>query len=49
MRSISMNRPVKIPAPKGKWIKPEIKVLVAGSAESQRGPTPDGGGGFQGS
>jgi hypothetical protein len=44
-----MKRPVKSPAPKGKWIKPELKLLKAGSAESQRGPNPDGGGGFQGS
>ena len=35
--------------PKRDWTRPELKRLEAGAAESQRGPTPDGGGGFQGS
>lgn len=34
---------------KREWVRPEVKHLDAGSAESQRGATPDGGGGFQGS
>ena len=31
------------------WVQPEFRRLEAGAAESQRGPTPDGGGGNQGS
>lgn len=31
------------------WVRPELKQLVAGAAESQAGGTPDGGGGAQGS
>jgi hypothetical protein len=31
------------------WVKPELRRLEAGAAESQRGATPDGGGGNQGS
>ena len=31
------------------WARPEVKRIVAGAAESQRGATPDGGGGNQGS
>ena len=34
---------------KREWVEPELKRLEAGAAESQRGVTPDGGGGFQGS
>jgi hypothetical protein len=34
---------------KREWVRPELKRLAAGSAESQRGAIPDGGGGFQGS
>lgn len=44
-----MGQPVSTASAKRKWVRPELKVLEAGSAESQRGPTPDGGGGFQGS
>ena len=36
-------------APKAEWTRPEVARLEAGAAESQRGATPDGGGGFQGS
>jgi hypothetical protein len=36
-------------APKREWVRPELKRLEAGAAESQGGPTPDGGGGAQGS
>ena len=36
-------------APKRGWVQPELKRLEAGAAESQRGATPDGGGGNQGS
>ena len=31
------------------WVTPELRRLEAGAAESETGPTPDGGGGFQGS
>jgi hypothetical protein len=31
------------------WQSPEVRRIEAGSAESQRGGTPDGGGGNQGS
>jgi hypothetical protein len=31
------------------WRSPEVRRFAAGSAESQRGATPDGGGGNQGS
>jgi hypothetical protein len=31
------------------WARPDFKRLEAGAAESQRGTTPDGGGGNQGS
>ena len=31
------------------WTRPGFKRLEAGAAESQRGATPDGGGGNQGS
>lgn len=34
---------------KQEWVRPELKQLVAGAAESQSGTTPDGGGGLQGS
>jgi hypothetical protein len=34
---------------KQEWVRPELKRLEAGAAESQGGPTPDGGGGAQGS
>ena len=44
-----MVMPVSTASKKKKWIRPELKILEAGSAESVRGPTPDGGGGFQGS
>lgn len=36
-------------APKRDWVQPELRRLEAGAAESQRGATPDGGGGNQGS
>ncbi|HEY0113081.1 MAG TPA: hypothetical protein VGB59_07995 [Allosphingosinicella sp.] len=36
-------------APKQDWVRPELRQLEAGAAESQRGSTPDGGGGNQGS
>lgn len=34
---------------KQEWVRPELQRLEAGSAESQRGPVADGGGGAQGS
>jgi hypothetical protein len=39
----------KTAAPKRNWVQPELRRLEAGAAESQRGATPDGGGGAQGS
>lgn len=36
-------------APKRDWVQPELRRIEAGAAESQRGSTPDGGGGNQGS
>jgi hypothetical protein len=36
-------------APKRDWAQPQVRRLEAGAAESQRGATPDGGGGNQGS
>ena len=36
-------------ASKRDWAQPELRRLEAGAAESQRGATPDGGGGNQGS
>ena len=44
-----MQQPVSDASKKRKWVRPELKTLQAGSAESQRGATPDGGGGNQGS
>jgi len=44
-----MAQPVSTASKKKKWVRPGLKILEAGSAESQRGPNPDGGGGFQGS
>lgn len=44
-----MDLPASSTLRKRNWVKPEVRQLKAGSAESQRGPTPDGGGGFQGS
>jgi hypothetical protein len=38
-----------VDAPKQEWVMPEVRRFEAGSAESQRGNSPDGGGGFQGS
>jgi hypothetical protein len=35
--------------PKRDWTRPSFQRLEAGAAESQRGATPDGGGGNQGS
>lgn len=35
--------------PKRNWVRPGFQRLEAGAAESQRGATPDGGGGNQGS
>lgn len=35
--------------PKRDWLRPGFQRLEAGAAESQRGATPDGGGGNQGS
>ena len=34
---------------KREWVRPELKTLVAGAAESQRGARADGGGANQGS
>jgi hypothetical protein len=34
---------------KQEWVRPELKQLVAGAAESQAGANTDGGGGAQGS
>lgn len=31
------------------WVRPTVRRLEAGAAESRTGATPDGGGGFQGS
>lgn len=31
------------------WVRPQLQRMEAGSAESQRGENPDGGGGVQGS
>ncbi|HEX8512020.1 MAG TPA: hypothetical protein VF688_02815 [Allosphingosinicella sp.] len=36
-------------APKRDWIRPGLKRLEAGAAESQAGGNTDGGGGLQGS
>ena len=36
-------------AAKRDWARPGVRRLEAGAAESQRGATPDGGGGNQGS
>lgn len=36
-------------APKREWVRPGFQRLEAGAAESQRGASPDGGGGNQGS
>ena len=45
-----MNTNVNLKAAaKREWARPEVKRLEAGAAESQRGNTPDGGGGNQGS
>ena len=40
---------IKEAARKLEWNAPKIKRFRAGDAESQRGATPDGGGGNQGS
>jgi hypothetical protein len=45
-----MNRTNNVHATsKRDWARPGFKRLEAGAAESQRGATPDGGGGNQGS
>ena len=45
-----MNRTTNAHATsKQDWTRPGFKRLEAGAAESQRGATPDGGGGNQGS
>ena len=45
-----MNGIDKVPNPtKRDWTAPTFRRLEAGFAESQRGATPDGGGGNQGS
>jgi hypothetical protein len=45
-----MNRTNNVhSAPKRDWTRPGFQRLEAGAAESQRGNTPDGGGGNQGS
>jgi len=45
-----MNQSQNAPGtPKRDWIRPAVKRLEAGAAESQRGATADGGGGNQGS
>jgi len=36
-------------AEKREWLAPSVKRFEAGAAETQRGSTPDGGGGNQGS
>jgi hypothetical protein len=36
-------------APKRDWVRPELRRLEAGAAESSHGAVPDGGGGNQGS
>jgi hypothetical protein len=36
-------------ANKPEWVRPQLKHLDAGSAESRDGPAGDGGGGLQGS
>lgn len=44
------TNPVSQPgSAKREWTRPELTRLEAGAAESQRGNTPDGGGGNQGS
>ncbi len=43
------NKDVKASEQKQDWVRPELRRIEAGSAESQRGVTPDGGGGAQGS
>jgi hypothetical protein len=34
---------------RSEWVRPEVRRLQAGAAESQRAGVPDGGGGFQAS
>src|SRR5205085_1839103 len=45
MGSLSMNLPASSEPKKRGWVKPEVKRLKAGSAESQRGPRAAAGGG----
>lgn len=40
---------ISVTSPKQEWVRPELKLLEAGAAESQSGNTPDGGGGAQSS
>jgi len=47
-RIVTENNKKNGPA-KQDWVRPELKQLNAGAAESQRGTRPDGGGGAQGS
>ena len=51
MREIDMNSEMAARAgvEKREWLAPSVKRFEAGAAETQRGPTPDGGGGNQGS
>jgi hypothetical protein len=45
-----MNHPQNAPVTaKRDWVRPAVKRLEAGAAESQRGAAADGGGGNQGS
>lgn len=47
--NVNKDQNVTSAADKQEWVRPELQRLEAGSAESQRGVNPDGGGGAQGS
>ena len=46
---MSENKNMTAPVQKQDWVRPELRHIEAGSAESQRGNIADGGGGAQGS
>jgi hypothetical protein len=47
--SVNDKKNIGLTAEKQEWVRPELKQLVAGAAESRDGTRPDGGGGDQGS
>ena len=49
LRELTVEKKMSKDTTKRAWVHPKVTQIRAGSAESQRGNAPDGGGGFQGS